>query len=70
MSGKVIKFRASASHQHEISEADDPALLAIRVGVSTSCIYAIRSGKTKWPRKETLFSICRVLGWVITMRRA
>jgi DNA-binding XRE family transcriptional regulator len=47
----------------------DAGLLATRIGVSVSCIYAIRSGRTKWPRHETMFAICRVLGWQIIMRR-
>ena len=34
-------------------------------GVSTGCIYAIRRGKTKWPRGMTLFSILTELGYEI-----
>lgn len=32
-----------------------PADLAAQVGVSVSCINAIRSGRTKWPRPNTFF---------------
>lgn len=35
----------------------DPELLAYRIGVSKSTILRIRSGKTKWPREATLFSL-------------
>lgn len=35
--------------------------LAEKVGVSTSCIMAIRSGRTKWPRPHTFFGLLREL---------
>lgn len=35
--------------------------LAVEVGVSPSCIMAIRSGRTAWPRAHTFFGLIRVL---------
>jgi hypothetical protein len=35
----------------------DVQMMAIRCGVSASCIFAIRSGRTKWPRSTTFFSL-------------
>lgn len=37
------------------------AALAERVGVSPSCILAIRSGRTTWPRPQTFFGLLREL---------
>lgn len=42
---------------HDFDAADIAAL----AGVSRSCIYAIRRGKTKWPRGTTLFPLLRAL---------
>jgi DNA-binding Xre family transcriptional regulator len=52
-----------AMHKKEL------ALLAIRTGVSKSCLYAIRRGKTKWPRGETFFALCHVLGYEVALIR-
>lgn len=35
--------------------------LAEKVGVSASTIMAVRSGRTKWPRPNTFFSLLDVL---------
>jgi transcriptional regulator with XRE-family HTH domain len=35
--------------------------LAEAIGVSTSCVNAIKSGRTKWPRGTTLFRLLAVL---------
>ena len=40
----------------------DLKLLAIRVGVSRSCLDAMRSGRTAWPRPTTLFPLIDILG--------
>jgi hypothetical protein len=37
------------------------AELAESVNVSVSCILAVRSGRTKWPRSHTFFGLLRVL---------
>lgn len=39
----------------------DPQELADTMGVSRSCVYAIRSGRTKWPRGETMFRMLEAL---------
>lgn len=46
-----------------------PAFIATRSGVSLSCVYAIMRGQTKWPRPNTLFSICDVVGLEMTLRK-
>lgn len=43
--------------------------LAKRIGVSNSAIYAIRRGKTKWPRDYTLFALTLDLGLEVTVTR-
>jgi predicted transcriptional regulator len=35
--------------------------LAKAIGVSPSCIMAIRSGRTKWPRPKTFFGLLDAL---------
>lgn len=39
----------------------DTTKLAKTVGVSAGCIYAIQSGRTKWPRPNTFFGLLRAL---------
>ena len=41
--------------------ASDIELLAVRVGVSKSCLFSIRSGRTKWPRHATFFALIDAL---------
>lgn len=36
----------------------DIKLLSRRVNISTSTLYNIRNGRTKWPREYTLFALC------------
>lgn len=43
--------------------------LAEQVGVSVSCIMAIRSGRTKWPRPHTFFGLLRVLGLAMYLKK-
>lgn len=38
-----------------------PKDLADECDVSVSCIYAIRNGKTKWPRPHTFFALLEAL---------
>lgn len=47
----------------------DTMSVARQVGVTTGCIYAIRRGKTKWPRGDTFFALCKVLGFQIILRK-
>lgn len=46
----------------------DPVTLAAKVGVSESCIYAIRAGRTKWPRPTTFFQLLYVLDLEMIIR--
>lgn len=36
--------------------------LAEQIGVTYSCLYNIREGKTKWPRKKTLEKLLPLVG--------
>lgn len=45
----------------------DVDVLANMVGVSKSCIMAIRSGRTKWPRPKTFFGILDALNMHMTL---
>lgn len=47
----------------------DLETLSIRIGVSISCLYAIRSGRTKWPRHTTLLTLIHVLGYELWLVR-
>ena len=38
-----------------------PSDLAEEMGVSVGCVYAIRSGRTKWPRGHTFFALLKAL---------
>lgn len=40
----------------------EPQELADYIGKSKSCVYALRSGRTKWPRGETLFALLEACG--------
>lgn len=47
-----------------------PRDLADEVGCSVSCIYAIRSGRTKWPRHHTFFRLCDYLGLKLYLEKS
>lgn len=47
----------------------DLEMLSVRIGVSVSCLYAIRSGRTKWPRHTTLLTLIHVLGYELWLVR-
>lgn len=49
--------------------AHDVDWLAAQAGVRTSTIYAIRSGRTKWPRGTTLFPILRAMGYTLVLKK-
>lgn len=40
----------------------DLAGLADIIGVTESCLYSIRSGRTIWPRPKTFFGLVNALG--------
>jgi transcriptional regulator with XRE-family HTH domain len=46
-----------------------PSAIAKAIGVSTGTIYAIRSGRTKWPRHETIFALAKYLGYRFVLER-
>lgn len=43
--------------------AMDLEILANKIGVSKSCLYSIRSGRTKWPRDTTLLTLIATLNY-------
>ena len=43
--------------------------LAMWTGRSTSCLHAIRSGRTQWPQWKTLYPLIRHLGLRIELVR-
>lgn len=52
---KAMSFLRQEMYKYDYKE------LAKEVGVSTSCIMAIRSGRTKWPRHTTFFGLLTAL---------
>ena len=46
----------------------DPEQLANYIGVSKSCIFAIRAGRTKWPRQTTFFALLNALDLEMVLR--
>lgn len=48
----VLRLRM---YEHDVAD------LCEHMGVSKSCVYAIRSGRTKWPRGKTLFALMDAL---------
>lgn len=51
-------------------EGLDIELLSNRIGVSKSAIYALKSGRTKWPRPSTMFSLLPFLGLRLVLVKA
>lgn len=47
----------------------DYILLARKIGVSPSTVMAFRSGRTRWPRPNTLFAILEEIGYEIRIVR-
>jgi hypothetical protein len=47
----------------------DLVALANYVGVSASALYAIRAGRTKWPRHATLLTLIHVLKYELWLRK-
>jgi DNA-binding phage protein len=43
--------------------------LAQEVGLSASTLFAIRSGRTKWPRHNTIFSLINALGLEMVLQK-
>lgn len=47
----------------------DEHALAKEVGVSVSTILSFRSGRTVWPRPNTLFGILKAMGYRLTLTK-
>jgi transcriptional regulator with XRE-family HTH domain len=60
---EIMSMVRDALHNVRIYE------LSKRVGLSQSTIYAIRRGKTRWPRDYTLFAITYDLGMEIVVKK-
>jgi len=39
------------------------------IGVTASCLYAIRRGSTAWPRPKAFFGLIECLGLELTLRK-
>lgn len=63
-SDQAMSVIRDAMFEHDIH------LLSIRTGVSKSALYSIQRGKTKWPRGDTLFPLCVVLGLQFHLMKA
>lgn len=55
--------------RHALYDYGDLDPLAIKIGRSHTCLYAIRRGKTRWPRWDTLLSLLPHLGLELTVQR-
>lgn len=62
ISGESAMFQLRM-RMHEWAPKD----LADQCGVGISCIYAIRSGRTKWPRDRTLFALIDALDFELRL---
>lgn len=47
----------------------DMALLAARTGISVSCLNNLKTGRTRWPRDVTMFTIAPILGLELRLVR-
>lgn len=47
----------------------DLELVANRIGVHKSTLFAIRSGRTKWPRHTTMLMLIHVLGFELWLTK-
>jgi hypothetical protein len=65
---RVLSDHQAMQYIRERMYLFDPLDLADSVGVSRSCIYSIRSGRTKWPRGTTLFRMLDVLDLELWIR--
>lgn len=71
-SDPCIHEKTRAALMHEVRSEMykyEPWWLAGVTGVSLSTVYAIRSGRTKWPRWNTLLPLLRAMRMEITVRR-
>lgn len=70
--------RAALSHSRkeimdvvrdELYASGDLKPIAEGLGLSVGTLYAIRSGRTQWPRHTTLFSLLPALGLGLYVRK-
>ena len=47
-----------------------PRQIAEDIGVSVSTIYAVKSGRTKWPRPATFFGLVEYFGFELVLVKA
>jgi len=48
-------------------DTDQLKEIALIIGRSYSCLIAIRSGRSQWPRAHTMFSLAKMLGLRLTL---
>lgn len=61
---KVTPYRIDEDMMNDLRmrmHVYEPKELAEMMGVSVGCVYALRSGRTKWPRGRTLFALLAAL---------
>lgn len=54
--------------QHELHGVNVKNM-AVLTGLSTSAIYRLRRGKTKWPRDTTFFCVTHLLGYEMQLTK-
>lgn len=47
----------------------DYASLAREIGIREGTLYAVRSGRTKWPQPHTFFGLVKALGLEVQLRK-
>ena len=60
---EVMNMIRMELYDYNVSDLSDMTML------SKSCFYAIKAGRTKWPRGSTLFTILLVLGYEMRIVR-
>lgn len=66
---EVERARIMQVLRDAIYDYGDIEHLARWTGRSTPCIYAIRSGRTKWPHAKTIMPLARHLGLQFTLTK-
>lgn len=79
---KVVEFTRKPNGRKIVTVPDDvmrrlrwdmhgPRAVEIAedLNLSPGCIYAIKSGRTKWPRPATLFALLEYFGWKLEIVR-
>jgi hypothetical protein len=66
---KITSGTAMMDAVRDALNGEPVGTLATRTALSTSTIYNIRRGKTRWPRDYTLFALTLDLGIEVTITR-